>query len=73
MSFHVRKEHQEGQISQDEKQQLSKRPAKAICQKKMETAKSKENQVVSKAESAGKAVSAKTKNFGQGRAQFPFW
>ena len=45
---------------------------KAIYQKKIETDKSKEKPTVLKAESAGKAVSAKTCNFGQGRAQFIF-
>ena len=36
-----------------------KRLAKAICQKNMETVKSKEKKAVSKAESAGKEDSAK--------------
>ena len=50
-----------------------KKLAKAICQKKVETVKSKEKKAVSKAESVGKAVSAKVGNFVQGGALFPFW
>ena len=51
---------------------MSRKLAKASSQKKIETDKSKENPVVSKAESTGKFVSSKAGNFGQGRAQFPF-
>ena len=45
---------------------------KTISQKNMENDKIKEKQIVSKAKSAGKVVSAKARNFCQGRAQFPF-
>ena len=38
----------------------------------METHKRKEKQKVSEAKSAGKIVSEKARNFGQGRAKFPF-
>ena len=54
------------------KYKVSKILVKAICQKKMETVKSKENQAVSKVESAGKTISEKEGNFGQGGVQFPF-